>query len=81
MKITASYASCDQTKLDDWLISVDKEFSIYTYQMLQSGVDRDHLRWLTDENLKEDCQIKNGIHRRKIMDSIRGENQGINNTV
>ena len=46
LKKMADYASCDSTGLNAFLQSISPEFSVYTYPMLTSGVDKDCLRWV-----------------------------------
>ena len=46
LKKMADYASCDSTKLNDFLREINPELSTYTYPMLSAGVDRDYLRWV-----------------------------------
>ena len=59
--------------LGAWLCDVDEEMAQYTYQMLNSGVDRPMLHTVTDTHLTQDCGIHNGIHRMKILAKINGE--------
>ncbi|KAF0306819.1 Sterile alpha and TIR motif-containing protein 1 [Amphibalanus amphitrite] len=73
LKKMADYASCDSTGLNAFLQSISPEFSIYTYPMLTSGVDKDCLRYLTDEQLQTECDISNSIHRLRIHEAIKHE--------
>ncbi|XP_064618592.1 NAD(+) hydrolase sarm1-like isoform X3 [Lineus longissimus] len=73
LKMTSDYKSCDPTRLDTWLIDLGQEFSQYTYQMLASGIDKSLLGYISDENLKNDCGITNGVHRMKIIQAIKRE--------
>ncbi|UYV64377.1 SARM1 [Cordylochernes scorpioides] len=66
LKCKADYASCDSTDLNGLLQSIGPEFSRYTYQMLQSGVQRTSLSYLTDEQLEQECGVHNSIHRHHI---------------
>ena len=43
----------------------------YTYQMLKAGADRRILRFLSDDNLNQDCNVQNGVHRMKIMEAAK----------
>lgn len=45
LKKMVNYSSCDSTGLNTFLQSISPELSVYTYQMLKSGVDKDYLRW------------------------------------
>lgn len=51
----------------DWLVEVDPRFRQYTYGLVQSGVDRNNFKSLTDQQLQNDCHIDNGVHRAKIL--------------
>lgn len=55
----------------DWLAEVDPPFRQYTYGLVQSGVDRNNVQRLTDQQLGQDCHIGNGVHRAKILDASR----------
>lgn len=55
----------------DWLVEVDPRLRQYTYGMVQSGVDRNNVQSLTDQQLQLDCHIGNGVHRAKILSSSR----------
>ena len=70
------YSSVDGTGLNDFLQTLGPEYSVYTYDMLNSGVDRETLLnpinpFLTDEQLLLDCGIGNKIHRIKILQGIK----------
>lgn len=70
LKLLADYSSCDSTKLNEFMVEIDKEFAEYTYRMLRAGVTRDCLRYLTEEQLITECGIYNSIHRQRIRDTI-----------
>ena len=53
------------------VIVAGAELTQYTYQMLKAGVDRRILRLLSDENLRLDCHVENGVHRMKIMEAAK----------
>ena len=38
---------------------------------LQAGVDKNILRYLTEEHLRYDCDITNGVHRMKILEAAK----------
>lgn len=40
----ADYSSRDVTNLNDLLLHIGPEYAIYTYSMLNAGVDRETLR-------------------------------------
>lgn len=71
LKKMADYSSRDATNLNTFLQSMGPEFSIYTYSMLNAGVDRDSLRCLSEDQLVNECGITNSIHRLRILDAIR----------
>lgn len=71
LKCTADYSCLDHTRLDLWLMQVDRSFCVYTYQMLQAGVDRKSITVLNDELLKLECGVENGIHRQKLLKAIQ----------
>ena len=49
--------------LNEFLQSLGQEYSIYTYEMLNKGIDRDTLLSINDEQLLLECGIDNKIHR------------------
>ncbi|KAI6241667.1 ADP-ribosyl cyclase/cyclic ADP-ribose hydrolase [Aphelenchoides fujianensis] len=49
LKIAADYSSVDETQLDQFLMSLGPELSVYTYQMLGLGLRRAFLPQLTNE--------------------------------
>lgn len=71
LKKMADYSSRDSGNLNNFLQSVGQEFSIYTYSMLNAGVDRDSIKNLTEDQLLSECFIINSIHRLRILDAIK----------
>lgn len=71
LKTYANYSTCDPNNLADWLADVDPRFRQYTYGLVQSGVDRRHILHVTDEQLRTDCAVENGVHRAKILAAMR----------
>lgn len=71
LKKMADYSSRDSGNLNHFLQSVGQEFSIYTYSMLNAGVDRDSIKNLTEDQLLTECAIINSIHRLRILDAIK----------
>ena len=67
LKTYANYSTCDPNNMADWLAEVDPRFRQYTYGLVQSGVDRNSLLHLTDQQLSSDCHIENGVHRARIL--------------
>ena len=72
LKISSDYSSCDPSKLDYWLKDLSPDLGQYTYQLLQNGVDKPFLSHMSEEHLRLDCGVHNGIHRAKILQHIRG---------
>lgn len=68
----ADYSSRDPTSLNSFLSQIGPEFSIYTYSMLNAGVDKELMRNLNDDQLFAECGINNSIHRKRILDIISG---------
>uniref|UniRef100_A0A665USL8 NAD(+) hydrolase SARM1 n=1 Tax=Echeneis naucrates TaxID=173247 RepID=A0A665USL8_ECHNA len=71
LKTYANYSTCDPNNMADWLVDVDPRFRQYTYGLVQSGVDRNTIPSLTDQQLQHDCHIDNGVHRAKILCASR----------
>uniref|UniRef100_A0A7N6FFX9 SAM domain-containing protein n=1 Tax=Anabas testudineus TaxID=64144 RepID=A0A7N6FFX9_ANATE len=71
LKTYANYSTCDPNNMADWLAEVDPRFRQYTYGLVQSGVDRNNVQQLTDQQLQHDCLIDNGVHRAKILSASR----------
>ncbi|XP_063002802.1 NAD(+) hydrolase SARM1 [Elgaria multicarinata webbii] len=71
LKTYASYSSCDRSNLADWLAGVDPKFRQYTYNLVTCGIDRNSLHRVTEEQLKEDCNITVGFHRVRILSAAR----------
>ncbi|XP_037092455.1 NAD(+) hydrolase sarm1-like isoform X3 [Pollicipes pollicipes] len=73
LKKMADYASCDPSGLNAFLQAISPELSVYTYLMLTSGVDKDYLRYLNNEQLLYECNVTNSIHRLQIQQAIKNE--------
>ncbi|XP_076027486.1 NAD(+) hydrolase SARM1 [Genypterus blacodes] len=71
LKTYANYSTCDPNNMADWLVEVDPRFRQYTYGLVQSGLDRNNVLHLTDQQLQDDCLVNNGVHRAKILASSR----------
>jgi hypothetical protein len=67
------YSSVDPTGLNDFLQNLGQEYSVYTYEMLNKGIDRDTLLSINDEQLLFECGITNKIHRLKIQQGVKVE--------
>ena len=70
----ADYSSCDKSKLNEFLQTLDPSFCTYTYSMLQAGVDIKNLNLLSEEQLLTECGVVNSIHRQRIFEAIHGGN-------
>ena len=73
LKRMADYSSCDKTNLNGFLVSLGSEFSVYTYDLLKAGIDRDTLLSINEEQLLSECGIRNKIHRLKILQGVKME--------
>ncbi|XP_032513839.2 NAD(+) hydrolase sarm1 isoform X5 [Danaus plexippus] len=71
LKKMADYSSRDTGSLNEFLQSIGPEYTIYTYSMLNAGVDKESIRGLSDEQLENECRIGNSIHRLRILNAIR----------
>ncbi|CAJ0579051.1 unnamed protein product, partial [Mesorhabditis spiculigera] len=71
LKIAADYSSVDDTQLDQFLMSLSPELSVYTYQMLTAGINRPLLPNLTDDMMQKACGITNPIHRLKLKNAFQ----------
>lgn len=72
LKKMADYSSRDSGSLNNFLLQIGPEYSIYTYSMLNAGVDKDCLRALNDDQLIAECGITNSIHRSRILNILSG---------
>ncbi|XP_049793030.1 NAD(+) hydrolase sarm1 isoform X6 [Schistocerca nitens] len=77
LKKMADYSSRDAGNLNTFLQTIGPEFCIYTYSMLNAGVDKDSIRSLSEEQLANECGITNSIHRLRILNSIREMETGL----
>lgn len=71
LKKMADYSSKDAANICSFLQSIAPEFTIYTYSMLNAGVDKESLKNLTEDQLVMECGIKNSIHRARILNIIK----------
>ncbi|XP_059003578.1 NAD(+) hydrolase SARM1 isoform X1 [Mustela nigripes] len=72
LKTFANYATCDRSNLADWLGSLDPRFRQYTYGLVSCGLDRSLLHRVSEQQLLEDCGIRLGVHRARILTAARG---------
>lgn len=73
LKRVSDYSSCDPTNLNEFLQTLGAEYSVYTYDMINAGIDRETLMNINDEQLLSECGIKNKIHRLKIQQGVKVE--------
>lgn len=73
LKKMADYSSRDRYNINSFLQTMGIEFSIYTYSMLNAGVDHNSLKCLSEDQLLNECSITNSIHRLRIMSAIRAQ--------
>ncbi|XP_005327873.2 NAD(+) hydrolase SARM1 [Ictidomys tridecemlineatus] len=71
LKTFANYATCDRSNLADWLGSLDPRFRQYTYGLVSCGLDRSLLHRVSEQQLLEDCGIRVGVHRARILSAAR----------
>uniref|UniRef100_A0A8D1J911 NAD(+) hydrolase SARM1 n=1 Tax=Sus scrofa TaxID=9823 RepID=A0A8D1J911_PIG len=71
LKTFANYATCDRSNLADWLGSLDPRFRQYTYGLVSCGLDRSLLHRVSEQQLLEDCGIRLGVHRVRILTAAR----------
>ncbi|XP_043282971.1 NAD(+) hydrolase sarm1 [Venturia canescens] len=71
LKKMADYSSRDIGNLNSFLQQIGAEFSIYTYGMLNAGVDKESIRNISEDQLLSECGITNSIHRLRILDAIK----------
>ncbi|CAI6366813.1 unnamed protein product [Macrosiphum euphorbiae] len=73
LKQSADYSSKDSTGLHSFLKSIDHTFDygVYTYPMLNAGINMNTIRNLTADQLLNDCKITNTIHHPVILNAIK----------
>ncbi|OQV25374.1 Sterile alpha and TIR motif-containing protein 1 [Hypsibius exemplaris] len=71
LKRISDYTSCDPYNIHSFLLGIAPEYAQYTYNLLKSGIDPSVFPFITDDHLKNDAHIENGVHRAKILDAIR----------
>lgn len=77
----ADYSSRDSANINNFLQQLGPEFSIYTYSLLNAGVEtKDSLKNISEDQLKDECFIHNSIHRFRIMEGIRQLESGMDST-
>ncbi|XP_021698316.1 sterile alpha and TIR motif-containing protein 1 isoform X5 [Aedes aegypti] len=71
LKRMADYSSRDSDNLHSFLYKIAPEYTIYTYSMLNAGVDIESIKILDDDLLLCACGITNSIHRSRILNAIK----------
>ncbi|KAJ7309042.1 hypothetical protein JRQ81_008331 [Phrynocephalus forsythii] len=71
LKTYANYSTCDRSNLADWLGGVEPKFRQYTYNLVTCGIDRNYLHRVTEQQLEQDCQVRLGFHRVRILNAAR----------
>lgn len=71
LKKMADYSSKDVVSLNLILQNIGPEFSIYTYSMINAGVDKESLKYINEGQLINECGITNSIHRQRILNSLK----------
>ncbi|XP_070571669.1 NAD(+) hydrolase sarm1-like [Ptychodera flava] len=61
----------DYKDISNWLKNVGKEYNQYTYNLVHCGIDMDMLSLVTDEHLREDASVSNGVHRTRILNAAK----------
>ena len=69
------YSSIDPTGLNDFLRSIEPKLSVYTYNLLSTGIDKETLLnhnnpFLPKEQHLIECGVDNKIHRIKILQEV-----------
>ncbi|XP_065173343.1 NAD(+) hydrolase sarm1 isoform X3 [Atheta coriaria] len=81
LKRLADYSSKDTANINSFLQTMGPEFSIYTYKMLNAGIEtKESLMRLQEDQLLNECGITNSIHRQRIIESIRAMENGLSNS-
>ncbi|XP_039434230.1 NAD(+) hydrolase sarm1 isoform X2 [Culex pipiens pallens] len=71
LKRMADYSSRDSDGMHTFLYRIAPEYTIYTYAMLNAGVELESIKDLDDDQLIAECNIKNSIHRSRILNAIK----------
>ncbi|XP_077995300.1 NAD(+) hydrolase sarm1-like [Glandiceps talaboti] len=61
----------DYKDLSNWLKDLGHEYNQYVYNLVHCGIDMDMFCLLTEEHLRVDARISNGVHRTKILTHAR----------
>lgn len=71
LKRMADYSSKDTAKMHQFLTEIGPDYCTYTYAMLNAGIDKYTLPHVNEDMLMTECGIKNGLHRLRILNSIK----------
>ncbi|XP_060839827.1 NAD(+) hydrolase sarm1-like isoform X2 [Rhopalosiphum padi] len=66
LKQSADYSSKDPTGVQSLLESIGSKYTVYTYPMLNAGINRNSIRELTADQIVDNCGITNSIHQSRI---------------
>ncbi|XP_038054829.1 NAD(+) hydrolase SARM1-like isoform X2 [Patiria miniata] len=66
-----SNSNSGDRELGEWLKRLGPEYPQYTHNLVHCGIDFSLLPFITDDHLKTDAGITNGVHRMKILWAIR----------
>ncbi|XP_033123187.1 sterile alpha and TIR motif-containing protein 1-like [Anneissia japonica] len=67
LSVLKSNSYSGDRELHEWLKNVGAEYPQYVHNLVQCGLDMRLLPYVTDEILKNDAGITNGVHRLKIL--------------
>lgn len=73
LKRIADYSSCDTLNLFHLLRSLGQVYPQYTYNMLKGGVEGETVKFVSEDQLAQECHIDNSIHRFKIAEAIKSK--------
>ncbi|XP_028967896.1 sterile alpha and TIR motif-containing protein 1 [Galendromus occidentalis] len=71
LKQMADYSSVDATNVTQILQRCDPEFTQYAYMFLRSGIDIHSLPKITEAQLRDECDVRNSVHRNKIYSYLQ----------
>ena len=65
-----SNSNSGDKELYDWLKTLGPEYPQYAHNLMHCGIDMQLLPFVTDNHLKDDAGITNGVHRMKVLKAI-----------
>jgi hypothetical protein len=72
LKVSAEYSGKGVSEIGEFLKTVGEKYVQYTYNLVNAGVNVEFLEHLTDDQLKIDCKVANGVHRGQILRVAEG---------